>query len=46
VIKARLCGSGMRWKRKGLQAVLTLRSLQESTGRWEQFWRKVSVMGW
>jgi hypothetical protein len=46
VIKARVAGSGMRWKRKGLQGVLTLRSLQESTGRWSQFWRKVEVFGW
>lgn len=46
VVKARVAGSGMRWKRFGLQGVLTLRSLQESTGRWAQFWRKVEVLGW
>jgi hypothetical protein len=46
VVKARVAGSGMRWKRGGLQGVLTLRSLQESTGRWAQFWRKVEVLGW
>ena len=46
VVKQRVAGSGMKWKRKGLQAVLTLRSLYQSTGRWEQFWGKVQVLGW
>jgi hypothetical protein len=46
VVKQRVGGSGMKWKRKGLQAVLTLRSLYLSTGRWEQFWNKVQRLGW
>jgi hypothetical protein len=46
VVKHRVGGSGMRWKRKGLQAVLTLRSLYLSTGRWEQYWNKVQCLGW
>jgi hypothetical protein len=46
VVKHRAGGSGMRWKRKGLQAVLTLRSLYLSTGRWEQYWNKVQCLGW
>ena len=46
VVKQRVACSGMKWKRKGLQAVLTLRSLYQSTGRWEQFWGKVQVLGW
>jgi hypothetical protein len=46
VVKQRVAGSGMRWKRKGLQAVLTLRSLYQSSGRWEQFWNKVQHLGW
>ena len=46
VVKARVACSGMKWKRKGLQAVLTLRSLYQSTGRWDQFWGKVQVLGW
>jgi hypothetical protein len=46
VVKQRVGCSGMRWKRKALQAVLTLRSLYQSTGRWEQFWNKVQTLGW
>ena len=46
VVKQRVACSGMKWKRKGLQAVLTLRSLSQSTGRWEQFLGKVQVLGW
>lgn len=46
VVKQRVGCSGMRWKRKALQAVLTLRSLYQSTGRWEQFWAKVQILGW
>jgi hypothetical protein len=46
VVKQRVGCSGMKWKRKGLQAVLTLRSLYQSTGRWEQFWSKVQILGW
>lgn len=46
VVKQRVACSGMKWKRKGLQAVLTLRSLYQSTGRWEQFWGKVQMLGW
>ena len=46
VVKQRVACSGMKWKRKGLQAVLTLRSLYQSTGRWEQFWGKVQILGW
>ena len=46
VVKQRVACSGMKWKRQGLQAVLTLRSLDQSTGRWEQFWGKVQVLVW
>jgi len=46
VVKQRVACSGMKWKRKSLQAVLTLRSLYQSTGRWEQFWNKVQALGW
>jgi len=46
IIKQRLCSSGMRWKDTGAAAVLTLRSLSYSTGRWEQFWQKVDQYGY
>jgi hypothetical protein len=45
VVKQRLCGSGMKWKHSGAAAVLRLRSLILTEGRWEQFWNKVDRFG-
>lgn len=45
LVKQRLCASGMRWKEKGAQVVLSLRALSESTGRWTQFWDKINQFG-
>jgi hypothetical protein len=45
IIKQRLCLSGMRWKNKGAGVILSLRTLTHSTGRWEQFWKKVNQYG-
>jgi hypothetical protein len=45
IVKQRLCKSGMRWKDKGAAIILSLRSLVHSTGRWEQFWKKVNQYG-
>jgi hypothetical protein len=45
IVKQRLCKSGMKWKEKGAAIVLSLRTLVRSTGRWEQFWRKVNQYG-
>ncbi len=45
IIKQRLCNSGMKWKEKGASIVLSLRCLNYSTGRWSQFWSKVSQYG-
>lgn len=46
IVKQRVCGSGMRWKRKALQSVLALRSLHESSNRWEQFWSRIERFGY
>ena len=46
IVKQRLCNSGMRWKEKGASSVLSLRTLSYSTGRWDQFWGKVSKYGY
>ena len=46
IVKERVCGSGMRWKRKALQAVLSLRALTESSDRWEQFWSRIERFGY
>ena len=45
IVKERMSGSGMKWKERGAQAVLTLRALIKSGGRWDQFWDKVSQYG-
>jgi hypothetical protein len=45
IIKQRLCKSGMKWKEKGAQAVLSLRALKYSDGRWDQFWSKIDRFG-
>lgn len=45
LVKQRLCGSGMRWKEKGAAAVLALRALSYTEGRWKQFWQKIDVAG-
>lgn len=45
IIKQRLCQAGMRWKEKGCASVLTLRALNRTQGRWEQFWSKISQYG-
>ena len=45
VVKARLCGSGMRWQEESMQQILCLRALRRSTNRWEQFWRKIDQQG-
>lgn len=46
IVKQRAGISGARWKRPGLQAVLSLRSLHESSNRWEQFWQQCATFGY
>ena len=45
VVKARMCGSGMKWKQSGSDCVLVLRALSLSEGRWKQFWANVARFG-
>lgn len=45
IAKERLCGTGMRWSLSGADAVLSLRTLIKSSGRWESFWRKTAQHG-
>lgn len=45
IIKQRLCGSGMRWKERGLRTILSLRTLVHTQGRWKQFWEKINQYG-
>jgi hypothetical protein len=46
LVKQRLCGSGMRWKDAGAAAVLSVRCLTYTTGRWAQFWSKIDREGY
>jgi hypothetical protein len=43
--KQRLCCSGMRRKNQGAGVLLSLRSLLQPGGRWEQFWNKINQYG-
>jgi hypothetical protein len=45
LIKQRFCRSGMRWKEAGIQIVLRLRELVQTTDRWRQFWDKIDQYG-
>jgi len=45
LIKQRFCGSGMRWKDKGMKAVMSLRALVMTPGRWGQFWDRIQQYG-
>lgn len=46
VVKQRSNLSGARWKRKGLQRVLALRSLWVSGNRLDQFWQRCALYGY
>jgi len=45
LIKHRLCKSGSRWKDGGAIAVLSIRGLRLTAGRWEEFWRNIDQYG-
>lgn len=45
IVKARLCGAGMKWKDRGAGIVLSLRTLTYTPGRWQQFWSKINRYG-
>jgi hypothetical protein len=45
IIKMRMCRGGAKWKEEGAAAVLSLRTLIYSEGRWEQFWAKIDRYG-
>ncbi len=45
IVKQRLSSSGMKWKKQGAATVLCLRALNYSSGRWNQFWKKIGQYG-
>ena len=46
IIKQRMCNSGMRWTDEGAKNILVLRCFNETDGKWNQFWNKISKMGY
>lgn len=45
LIKQRFCRSGSRWKEQGAAAVLSIRALKLTPGRWQDFWKRISQYG-
>ena len=45
IIKMRMCRGGAKWKDDGAKAVLSLRTLIYTEGRWRQFWAKIDRYG-
>jgi len=45
VVKQRMCGSGMTWKKSGADDVLTLRALACTDGAWDTFWTRLDKYG-
>jgi len=45
LIKQRMCKSGSRWKDDGALAVLSIRGLRLTPGRWQKFWQNVDRYG-
>jgi hypothetical protein len=45
LIKQRFCRSGARWKEAGASAVLSIRALKLTIGRWHAFWKRISQYG-
>jgi len=45
IIKQRMCKSGSRWTEDGAEIILTLRCLNNTDGKWEQFWNKIDRHG-
>jgi len=46
IIKQRMCNSGMKWTDDGAKNILVLRCFNETDGKWNQFWNKISKMGY
>jgi hypothetical protein len=45
IVKMRMCRGGAKWKEEGAKAVLSLRTLIYTEGRWQQFWAKIDRYG-
>ena len=45
IVKQRLCEAGMKWGTRGAAVVLSLRTINNTAGRWDQFWNKIDQYG-
>ncbi len=45
IVKQRFCNSGMKWKQASADAILCLRALNYSDGRWAEMWDKINRYG-
>ena len=45
ILKMRMGRGGAKWKEEGAAAVLSLRTLIYTEGRWDQFWAKIDRFG-
>jgi hypothetical protein len=45
IVKQRLCGAGMKWGTRGAAVVLSLRAINSTAGRWDQFWNRIDRYG-
>ena len=45
IVKMRMCRGGAKWREEGAAALLSLRTLIYTEGRWEQFWAKIDRYG-
>ncbi len=46
LIKQRFCKSGSRWRQEDASAVLSMRALKLTVGRWGSFWKRISQYGY
>ena len=45
IIKERMCKSGSRWTEGGSEIILTLRCINKTEKKWDQFWDKIDRYG-
>lgn len=43
LVKQRMCISGAKWSNRGASAILNLKAINSTNGRWNQFWKKITA---
>ena len=46
LVKLRFCCAGSRWHGESVDALLTVKALRESDGRWAEFWKRIDRRGY